>query len=191
MRYGAPIIAGTSFLFNLSVNIFYRKCFFLDLKSTFASFISSSLLTNVFPSVASTSLVYMYYTQNLLKISPSECLVCRELKTIGSYMAISGILPIFISWSMNFLYADLYKTYGVPKTENIVDPKKFRNYFRQVRIIWSRTNKNSKGPILRSLTTQFFVTSFILFMQQKQFKDHIEPYSFTNQEVNRIKYRGL
>ena len=88
------------------------------------------------------------------------------------------------------MHADILKTYGVPKAELLFKSNETRmSYFKQLKIIWNKTTKNSYKILAINYSIQLVLCSFILFMQQKQFISVVQSLNFTQTEINQIKER--
>ncbi len=76
----------------------------------------------------------------------------------------------------------------MPKAELLLKSNQTRmSYFKQLKIIWKKTTKNSFKILAINYSIQLVLCSFILYMQQRQFIDTVQPLNFTQTEINGIK----
>lgn len=92
-----------------------------------------------------------------------------------------------LAWLTNFYHASLYFTIKIPNLDSYLKAGKKREYFTKVAGIFKQTNKNVYGRFVGCLCLQTILASGVFFFQQKQFRQHIEPYEFTANEIKRIK----
>lgn len=104
------------------------------------------------------------------------------------HLSVGSMIPTGISWVLSFLHADLFKTYGVPKTDLLLQSKISKmSYFNQVTNIWKKTTKNSFKILSLNYSIQLILCSFVLYMQQKQFIENVILLKFSFEEINKIK----
>ena len=124
----------------------------------------------------------------LLKSNDYECLFCHETKSILIHLGIGSIIPTFMAWIISFQIADVFKTYDTPRITLLNESMKGKKeYFRQVKTIFRNTNKNFFASLVTIYMIQFVLCSFILYMQQRQFKETIEPLQFSLAEIKQVK----
>ncbi|CAF0973373.1 unnamed protein product [Brachionus calyciflorus] len=187
LKYGLPALAISNLLTNTSINLMFRRNFLLKNAKSGAGLISSIMITGIFPTAVSASLLGLYYTNNLLASSQDECLLCREIKSIGLHLTIGSLVPTFLAWSSNYFQAGIYKTYSLPETDWLLNSKtrpKFSFFFKRV---LKNTTKNSFNRLAFCYSIQVILTSAICFLQQKEFQDYIEPQAFSLSEIRQIK----
>ena len=129
-----------------------------------------------------------YFTPRLLKANESECFFCTETKSILMHLTAGSIVPTGLSWLLVYQVADMAKSIATPRTKLLFESAKGRKfYFKHFRDIFLKTNRNVSGYLIANYTIQFFLCSFILFYQQVQFKQTIEPLQFSLSELKRLK----
>ena len=129
----------------------------------------------------------VFFTSSLLKIQPTECLVCREIKANMMHLSVGSLFPTVFAWFVSFNHAALYNTYAMPNAENLSNPINRKRFLQHFKLIWTRTNKGAFARLMPNYLVQLFLCSGLLFMQQKQFKDTIESIRFTQAEINEVK----
>jgi hypothetical protein len=188
LKYCAYILGFSNLLTNVSINQFYRAKFLLSGNKTFLGILSSLTMCGVIPCVTSTAFIKGYFSENLLTSDTgAECMMCRELKTIGSHLMIGSVLATFVSWSSNFLQAHSYKTYGVPDINLLAKSKSRKLYFDHTKKIFFKTNRQIAGVLFRNYSIQVVLCAFMLYMEQKQFHENIQPLKFSMSEINQIR----
>lgn len=104
------------------------------------------------------------------------------------HLSIGSIIPTGISWIFSFFHADLFKTYDVPKIDQLLQSKISKEgYFKQVKKTWKKTTNNSFKLLTINYSIQLILCSFILYTQQKQFVENVLPLKFSIEEINKIK----
>lgn len=177
----------SNILTNIIINSHFRSQFRLQNTSLLAA-LSSHSLVSLIPPVAAATFSSAYFGVFLYKFSNDECFTCRELKTIGLHMTIGSVMPTAVSWICSFLHADLFKTYGVPKTQVLFESNISKKlFFKQSVDVWKKTTKNSFKVLTFNYSIQIILCSFIMFMQEKQFLEEILPLNFSLNEINKIK----
>lgn len=151
------------------------------------AFLSSVLLTGVFPSAADAALLSFYYTDFLLYSTPTECLICREIKSIGLHLMAGSIIPTFLAWNTNFFQAGIYKSYSIPDSKWLMQKKDWPKYWFYFKRVVKNTTKNTFNKIYLSFSIQLILSSAVFFLQQKEYSDHIEPQDITLSEIKKIK----
>lgn len=188
LKYGPFIVGFSNLLTNVSINHFYRAKFLLSSNKTFMGLFSSLTMCGVIPSVTSTVFIKGYFSDNLLTSDTSaECMMCRELKTIAGHLAIGSFLATLVSWSSNFLQASSYKTYDVPDINLLGNSKSRKMYFDHAKKILFKTNSKISGLLFRNFSIQVVLCAFMLYMEQKQFHECIQPLRFSMSEINKIR----
>ena len=76
------MMAFTNIFTNISINAFFRKRFLLQNSNSNLALISSHAMTSILPPAAAASLASTYFFHNLFRMSPYDCITCREIKTI-------------------------------------------------------------------------------------------------------------
>ncbi len=122
-------------------------------------------------------------------------------------MSIGTILPTLVSWHGNFLQAEAYQTYRVPRAQHFFNTKTRGSYLKQTIEVWSKTNKDALRPIgtswaiqlvfemfifdckIENLLELFFtqvLVSFLIWQQQKEYFEKIEPINFRQSEIDQV-----
>ena len=152
--------------------------------------LSSHAMSSLIPPIASASLASAYFGSYLYRATIDECMTCREIKTLLMHTVVGSLIPTGISWTVSFLHADMFKTYGVPKADMLFRTNSSRlTYMKQAKIIWNKTTHNSMKLFAVCYSIQFVFCSFIMFMQQKQFVNTALGWNFTQNEIDRVKNR--
>jgi hypothetical protein len=188
LKYGPFIVGFGNLLTNVSINQFYRAKFLLSGNKTFLGLFSSLTMCGVIPAISTTTFIKGYFSENLLTSDTSaECMMCRELKTIVGHLAIGSCFATAASWSSNFLQAYSYKTYGVPDTNLLEKSKTRKLYFNHAKKILFKTNSQIFSVLFKSYSIQVVLCAFMLYMEQKQFHENIQPLRFSMSEINSIR----
>lgn len=165
----------------------YRKRFNLKYGGSVGAFLSSILLTGVFPTATDGALLTIYYTDFLFYSLPTECLICREIKSIGLHLIVGSIIPAFLAWKTNYFQAGIYKTYSLPDNKWLLEKKYLPKYWYFFKRVFKDTTKNSFSRIYLSLSIQIILSSAVFFLQQKEYYEHIEPQKISLTEIKKIK----
>lgn len=188
LKYGLQSLALTNLVSNSFINTMYRKNFFLYKANSGIALFSSIILTCVFPTAASATILHEFYLNNMLRASSdSECWLCRELKSIGMHLMVGSLVPTTIAWYANFYHASLFKTYPVPQGDMLVDAKKRKVFFNETKKIFFKTNKNAFPVLMASYSFQIIFSSFIFYTQRKQFEENIKPLKFSLLEIKKLE----
>ena len=128
------------------------------------------------------------YLPKLFVSSETQCFFCEEVKSILGHVSIGSVIPTITAWPMAFLLADKFKSYGTPSSTLLIKSASGRKeYFRHIKYIFRATNKNISGILITNYTVQFILCSFVLYMQQMQYKKIIEPLEFSFSEIKQLK----
>jgi hypothetical protein len=164
----------------------YRANFMLkELK--FLTKLASLLLVGAIPTAASMSFLNVYFENFLLTSGPKECLTCREVKASLGHVTIATLLPGLLSWPLHYFQADIHKSYSLPNLNMIFDTKKQRSlYLYQFKRVFLKSNQGVSKRIIGCISAQFLLSSFILHMERREFKEHIEPSEIKSEELNAL-----
>ena len=188
LKYGSMGLAATNFLTNYSIINMYSKNFFLTGIKGVIGKIPAVLVSCVLPPITSGHFVESFFTSDLLKSTRTECLMCKELKTTFSHIMIASVLPTFMSWVLIMRSSQVAGFYHVPDEKLLLQSSKARKYFfSNMKRIFLKTNQNVFGRLFINYSIQFIACSFVLFYQQKQFRETIEPLNFSLAEIQYVK----
>ena len=177
------MIAISNIITNFNINSYFRKQFLLKNANSMLSTISSHSMICLIPPIAANAIASTYFNHKLFSLSKNECLTCIELKTIFLNMTIGSFVPTGFSWLISDDHADIFKTFNLPK----ISKTSKKEYLKQVKFIFKKTTVGSHRVLFINYSLQLMITSFILFMQQKQFTKTIEPLNFTQNEIEKVK----
>lgn len=148
----------------------------------------SVLICGLIAPFASSQFVESYFKDDLFKSSRSECLMCKEMKTTFTHLIVGSIMPTVFSWVLIMRSASAMGTYSVPDEKLLVESAKARKFFfTSMKRIFLKTNQNVFSTLFRNYSIQFIMCSFVLFFQQKQFRETIEPLDFTLAEIKNVQ----
>jgi len=177
-------IAISNIITNFNINSYFRKQFLLKNANSMLATISSHSMICLIPPMAANAIASTYFNHKLFSLSKNECLTCIEFKTIILNMTIGSFVPTGFSWLISYVHADIFKTYSLPKISKKISKKE---YLKQFKFIFKKTIVGSHKVLFINYSLQLMITSFILFMQQKQFTETIEPLNFTQNEIEKVK----
>jgi hypothetical protein len=178
-------------LSNSYINSLYRAKFALVNNATrkyTVSLISSLLVTSFFPPAASASFLHLVYFERLLQSSSKQdCPICLEVRALTTHLAFGSLVPTALAWLTSFYHASLYYTVRIPNFESYSKAGKRRQYFREIYDLFKRTNRNVQTPLIACFSIQIILSSLLFYLQQNEFRQHIEPSEFSLAEIKRVK----
>ena len=189
LKYGSLGLAGTNLLTNISIiNMYSKKFLFKGGLQGNVGKMPSVLICGLITPLISSQFVESYFRDNLLKSSRSECLMCKEMKATFTHLIVGSIMPTFFSWVLIMRSSSAIGTYSVPDEKLLFESAKARKFFfTSIKRIFLKTNQNVFSTLFRNYSIQFIMCSFVLFFQQKQFRETIEPLDFTLAEIKNVQ----
>jgi hypothetical protein len=131
----------------------------------------------------------------MLRSSNEQCAMCLEVQALCLHFFMGNLVPTGLSWMTNFYHAALYKSYRTPNTDymfaNFRDKRIRQNYFKQFRNMFFDTHKGMASILSINFSMQIFLCSALCYLQQKEFKEHIESSQFTMEEIKKVKKLNL
>ena len=104
----------------------------------------------------------------------------------------SVIFPAIAAFNINNMQAESVSTYPTPSSKNVFkSTKDAKFYFKELKKVYIKTTKPLTTLIYAISSFHLIFVSLILYKQQTEFRNVIEPMQFTNNEIKKIKFESL
>ena len=100
---------------------------------------------------------------------------------------VGSIIPTLLAWNTNYFQAGIYKSYSIPDSKWLMDKSQRPKYWFHFKRVLRNTTNKCFNKIYIAYSIQLILSSAVLFFQQKEYYDYIEPQSFDLSEIKRIK----
>ncbi len=192
MKYGNLALVFSNLITNTTTNLAYRQNFLLQsAKGSTIGLLSSTLFSGLIPAAIGGTFMSAFHFNSLLKSTQNECSLCRDVKSIGLHLTFGSVLSSGCSWLINLYQASIYNTIRMPSIDGYfsnIKNKKYRSvFYTNMKQVLKQTNKGMYKVVFTNYSIQLFLCSLMLYHQEKEFIEHIEPLRFSMDEIKRIK----